>query len=55
MFGVLLECLTLTMVFAAPRLFDETDEYETPDYDPFEHLQQMGSKVYGRPKESTGR
>lgn len=58
-YSFLIECSVLTVVFCASRfrLFDaeSEEESETPDYDPFIHLEQIGDKVYGHPRPSTGK
>lgn len=53
--SICLECFVLITVLAAPTYFDESEEYGFPDYDPFAHLEQIGNKIFGYPKESTGR
>lgn len=56
----LIEYSILTTVICAPQSEIVQDnaseeESEAPDYDPFAHLEQIGDKVFGHPKLSTGK
>ena len=58
LFAFLIECSIFVVTFCAPqfRFFDDhEEETETSDYDLFIHLEQIGDKVYGHPKPSTGK
>lgn len=47
--------MTVTTVNCAPIMFDEEDnEVDNPDYDTFQNLMQLGEKLYGEPKNTTG-
>lgn len=47
--------ICLVSAYALPVSFDESEnEIDNPDYDTFQNLQQLGDKLFGDPKNSSG-
>ena len=45
----------LVSAYGLPVSFDESEnEIDNPDYDTFQNLQQLGDKLFGDPKNSSG-